>query len=275
MLQTLARAIVHRYPAAWRARYADEVVALIGVGTIRLRDVLDLLRGCIRERVLALYEPSRHISAFRLISGIALIAWIAILLAGSLMLAVVPFGVGYLLQITLGPFPEDVMDTVAWLYLPLFLGVVVWSFVGFFRLRFASLSTGRPLPAAAAKFRWILLTAYGVLYVLNGMTTDLAYRQIFSPVLMMWFLIFRLHEPPNEIRWPGDGLFEALGRLRTARYDLRWARMELDRCEGIYVGREPGPELRAARAEMNRLTAEEAGAMASLDAMGYHARFDA
>ncbi|MBM3751340.1 MAG: hypothetical protein FJW21_09195 [Acidimicrobiia bacterium] len=78
-----------------------------------------------------------------------------------------------------------------------------------------------------------------------------------------------------DSRWPGRGLFETLGRLRSAHHDLRWAKMELDRCEGLYAGREPGPELRAARAEMDRLTAEEANAMAALDAMGYHARFSA
>lgn len=273
MMQNVARAIAHGYPAAWRDRYEVEVLALIDAGAIRLRDVIDLLRGCIRERVLALYEPSRHISAFRLISGIALLAWLSMLLVGSLLLAAVPFGVGYVLKVTLGPFPEDVMDTVAWLYLPLFLGFVIWSFLGLFRLRFASIKSGSPLPPAAAKLRWVLLTAYGVLLVHNGMTFDGAYRRMFSPVLMMWFLSFQIQDPPNEIRWPGDGLFDALGRLRSARYDLRWARMELDRCEGIYEGRDPGPELRAARVEMDRLIASEADAIAALNAMGYHARF--
>jgi len=64
-----------------------------------------------------------------------------------------------------------------------------------------------------------------------------------------------------------------LGRHRRTQYDLRWARMELERCEGLYEGREAGPELRAARSEMERLLGDGARAIADLDAMGYHARF--
>jgi hypothetical protein len=281
VLRHLARTIVNRYPAAWRERYADEVTALIEAGPVRLGDVCGLLRHCITERTLALYEPSRHISAFRLISGTALMVYIFVLFLAVLVVGSIPFALGYLIQRTAGPLPEEWLDTVSWLFLPVFLVLVVPAFVRFFRLQLARANTGMPLSPQAAQLRWMIIGSYAALTFLVGLQTDLqtdlSLRHIFNVMPQSWILVFVLWEVPEDIntRWPGRGLFETLGRLRSARYDLRWARMELERCEGIYAGREPGPELRAARAEMERLIQAEADAMAALDAMGYHARFAA
>lgn len=273
MLQHLANAIAEWYPAAWRARYQAEVLALIDAGTVRLRDVVDLLRGCIRERVLALYEPSRHISAYRLISGIALITFLSLLMIGTFAIAAVPFLLGYVIRLAAGPFSPNLTDAVEWALLPFFLAVMVWSLIQLWRLQFAHIKSPGPAPAAMATFVWILAACSGGISFLSGMTADPSYRGPYTHVLFSWMLLTNMRQPNDGIRWPGSDLFETLGRLRVARYDLRWARMELDRCEGLYEGRDPGPELRAARAEMTRLTAAEADAMATLDAMGYHARF--
>lgn len=275
MLQHLARAIAQRYPATWRARYEAEVLALIDAGTVRLRDVVDLLRGCIRERVLALYEPSRHISAYRLISGIALTAFIVVIGIGTFAVSAVPFLLGYGIQRLAGPFPAHLTDTVEWALLPLFLGLIIWAFIRLFRLQFAHIRSGASLPPAAAKFMWILFACYGGMAFVGGLSSELSFRSSYTSMFWSWVLLTQMWQPTDPVRWPGSDLFETLGRLRVARYDLRWARMELDRCEGIYEGRDPGPELRAARAEMDRLMAVEADAMAALDAMGYHARFSA
>jgi hypothetical protein len=274
-MQTLAKSIAHRYPAAWRNRYETEVLSLIDAGSIRLRDVVDLLRGCIRERVLSLYEPSRHISAYRLISGLALTAFISILLIGAVAASAVPFLVGYLIQLAIGPISESILDAVGWALLPLFAGLASWSFIQLFRLRSASIASHAPASAVLSRFRWILIGCFAVVAVLNGMSTVHVSDAAYNDLLMPSVLLLQLWEPQDGIRWPGSDLFETLGRLRVVRYDLRWAQMELDRCEGIYAGREPGPELRAARAEMERLSAAEADTLASLDAMGYHARFAA
>jgi hypothetical protein len=274
MMQKLARAIAHRYPAAWRARYEAEVLALIDAGAVRLRDVIDLLRGCIRERVLALYEPSRHISAYRLISGIALTAFIAVLVVGTFAVSAVPFLLGYGVQRLAGPFPAHVTDAVEWALLPL-LALIIWAFIKLFRIQSAPSRSGSLPPSEAAKLGWVLFGCYGGMAFVGGLSSELSFRSSYSSLFLSWLLLTRMWDPTDAVRWPGSDLFETLGRLRVARYDLRWARMELDRCEGIYEGREPGPELRAARAEIERLTAVEADTMAALDAMGYHARFNA
>ncbi len=60
MMTHLACAIVHRYPAAWRERYEDEVLALMDDSSVRLADVVELLRGLFVERVKALIEPGDH-----------------------------------------------------------------------------------------------------------------------------------------------------------------------------------------------------------------------
>lgn len=277
MMTHLARAIVHRYPAAWRERYEDEMQSLIEAGPIRLGDVCGLLRHCITERTLALYEPSRHLSAFRLISGIALVAYITVLFLAVLVIGSIPFTLGYLIQRAAGPLPTEWLNTISWVYLPVFVVLVVPAFIRFFRLQLARMNAGTPLPPRAARLRWTIIGAYAGLTFLGGLQTDLSFRNTLNSVAQSWVLVYMLWDLPEDIdrHWPGRGLFEMLGRLRSARYDLRWARMELERCEGMYEGREPGPELRAARAEMERLTQAEADAIAALDAMGYHARFAA
>lgn len=274
-MKALARAIVRLYPVAWRRRYEDEVLSIIDAGPVRLSDVCGLLRNGITERVLSLYEPSRHITAYRFITGLALAAYVTVLFLAVLVAGAIPFAVGYLFQRVAGPVPAEWLDAGFWLLLPVFLVLIVPSYIRFFRLQLAHMKAGTPLPPQATKLRWVIVGGYLALSFFTGLETDLSFPEVFRAVSRSWFLVFVLWDVPEDFdtRWPGRGLFETLGRLRSGRHDLRWARMELDRCEGLYAGREPGPELRAARAEMDRLTAEEANAMAALDAMGYHARF--
>jgi len=274
-MNAIARFIVRWYPAAWRERYADEVMELVGAGPVRLGDVCGLLRHCITERVLALYEPGRHISAYRFISGMALLAYIAVMFIAVIFVGSIPFALGYLVQRLAGPFPADLLDTVAWLLLPVLLLLVVPAWVRLLRLQLQRLP-GTPLPAVATRLRWTVLGAFAGLAFFGGLEAEVSVRESVQHFVRSWvvvYLFWALPDDLEDLRWPGMGLFEALGQLRAVRYDLRWARMELDRCEGLYAGRDAGPELRAARAEMERLQAAEHTALSELDAMGYHARF--
>jgi len=268
-MRKLARVIVSRYPAAWRERYEDEVMELIDAGPVRLGDVCGLLRHCITERVLALYEPGRHISAYRFISGMALLTYISVLFLALAAVGAVPFGLGYLLRLAAGPIVSD------WMYLPTFLLFVV-PVVWLHRLKWIHLKAGTPLPALARRLHWLAVGGYAMFSLLAGIEVgpDLSLRALQFPIIHSWFLMqMLLPDNLDGLRWPGMGLFETLGQLRSVRYDLRWARMELDRCEGLYAGRDPGPELRAARVEMERLQTAEQTALSELDAVGYHARF--
>lgn len=60
MMTHLARSIVRRYPTAWRERYEDEILALVDDSSVRLTDVVELLRGLLVERAKAFIEPGDH-----------------------------------------------------------------------------------------------------------------------------------------------------------------------------------------------------------------------
>ena len=51
LARQLARACLHFYPAAWRQRYADEVLAIIDAHQVTPRTLLDLLGGALDARI--------------------------------------------------------------------------------------------------------------------------------------------------------------------------------------------------------------------------------
>jgi hypothetical protein len=53
LTRVLARAVIRAYPPAWRARYGDELEALISELRVQPRDLIDLVRAVTRERVAA------------------------------------------------------------------------------------------------------------------------------------------------------------------------------------------------------------------------------
>jgi hypothetical protein len=63
MLRHLARAIVSRYPAAWRERYADEVLDLLDSAPVRVFDVGELFRNMLVEQVRAAVDLDRPLEA--------------------------------------------------------------------------------------------------------------------------------------------------------------------------------------------------------------------
>lgn len=275
VLRQLARAIVRRYPAAWRERYQTEVEDLISAGPVRLGDVCGLLRHCIGERVLSLYEPGRHISAFRMITGITLLVYVLTLTVGMVVVSAIPFALGILTRNAVGPIPEDLLDTIVWWLLPIFVLSVAPAVIVLLRRRLARQKTGAPAPPGTSRLVWVVVAGYAAVAFFGGLEPEVVWGDaVRSSVSFLYPMIYILWEPAEaNPQWPGRAIFETLARLRTTRYDLRWARMELERCEGLYAGRDAGPELRAARTELQRLLTAEADALASLDAMGYHARF--
>jgi len=78
MMTRLARAIIRRYPFAWRERYEGEVLSLLDDSPVAPVDVLELSRGLIVERAKALIEPADHPAltdwGFRTVAGLINIA---------------------------------------------------------------------------------------------------------------------------------------------------------------------------------------------------------
>ncbi|HXT69617.1 MAG TPA: hypothetical protein VN700_07670 [Vicinamibacterales bacterium] len=51
MTRTFALRLLQHYPPAWRERYEAEVCALIDDSGVRVRDLAELIRGRITERL--------------------------------------------------------------------------------------------------------------------------------------------------------------------------------------------------------------------------------
>ena len=74
-----------------------------------------------------------------------------------------------------------------------------------------------------------------------------------------------LHRLSPEIRF-------SVIRLQELRRQLKWARLELTRCEILHQQGSPST-LEEARTAVHRLEAQQAEALATLHGMGYRARF--
>ena len=62
-MNQLARAILRIYPAAWRARYRDELEELLEARRVRAGDLADLLRGALDARVHPQVRPVLQVAA--------------------------------------------------------------------------------------------------------------------------------------------------------------------------------------------------------------------
>lgn len=270
-MKAFARLIVRCHPKPWRARYEEEMLALLAANPVRVRDLFDLFKSGVTERVLSWYEPSWHIARFRLITCLVIIACVAAVLAAMAAATAGPWAAGRAVDARFGPLPQSVYEVAEWLQVLLYV-VVYFFWFQLFRVRMGRGNPPESRRPLDLRLFWSAVVAAMFISFLSGATPDNSSPPSWSFGFVPLILLLDALDP-SEIRWPGGDLLNALGRHRQAQYDLRWARMELTRCEGLYVGREAGPELRAARGELERLLGEEARAVADLDAMGYHARF--
>jgi hypothetical protein len=263
MATRAARRLLRCYPHPWRARYEDEVLDLLDDASVRWRDVVDLSRGLLTERALALFEPGERplktsfaLSALQL----ALIGVLALVAAGA--------GTG-LRQLT-GPLSFSFLA----------LGTVVVFLGG---MAFWTVSTGRHLirlfrdPASVAAppcprpfpiaNHWWLPALLLVIVV-----------EFWSSQPLMWWPQLWLISLAIRAQLPGPlarvslRLQAATTQLHRAKAEMKWARLELERCEQLQAQGQRAP-LDEARGTVRRLEEQQAEALASLHAMGYRARF--
>jgi hypothetical protein len=258
----LARAIVRRYPAAWRERYEAELLALIVDSPPRWRDVVDLGRGSLVERARAVVEPAAHPK----LAAAAVLAARYVLLPTVLMTAAL--GAGATLRWTFGPLSEAAADAagvaalltiaalgLAWLVRgarSVRAGTQRWSvglagglaWLGLVILLLIVLSWTDGAPEGMRLVIWLYHTAIGTAVVLNR----------------------------SRVR-PGQQLLDTVNHLLVAREQLSWARMELTRCETLASEGAPvGGELARAQTELARWQTQHDEAMRALQSMGYRAR---
>jgi hypothetical protein len=249
--QRLGRWLVSWYPSPWRARYEDEVAVLLEDSRVRWRDVADLARGLVVERARALIEPADSPLRTRFL----------MLGATSLALLTLTFtawGLGQVARALTGPLPLRLATGDA-LILAAMAGAIVPALVRLLRNPgnlAAFLVRGKPY--------WLAAMLVGIgLAAWAGRQFDVVETFCWSMYLGMLL--------PN--RWePWRRARAALAQEAAAQHELKWALMELARCENLEAEGTPAP-LVEARANVARIQSLREEALATLRALGYRARF--
>jgi hypothetical protein len=258
---SVARWMVHRYPAAWRSRYEDEVRDLLDHTSVRWRDVADLTRGLITERTLALFEPGDHPGATSLAFFLFPLSLLACLWLGATV-------AGHGLQYLVGPLPSAVAGPIALAEAI----ALLWSHFRFWRKWRGNRENSRAFLWGDRRilpvFGWQWLGVAFAFVLFDQWTI----RPAFGPAgysFLLWPVMVGIQTPVHRM---GAAIQEAMSELRRAQQEMQWARLELERCESLVAQGQAAP-LDAARAEIARIEQAREHALASLHAMGYRARF--
>ena len=94
----------------------------------------------------------------------------------------------------------------------------------------------------------------------------------FTWLTSTWWQVWLFAQQFDRL-WPSNGLPDALNQRMVAREQMKWARMELTRCETLAADGRISDELTRAQAEMQRVQAMYDDAMRILHGMGYRATF--
>ena len=254
-LSRLARAIVRRYPKAWRQRYEIEIAGFIEDAPAGWRDVLDLARGCVVARARAFVEPEAHPTRAWMLLGIVrfvpALAWYAALL-----------GLASVLRNNL-PEPPSFLAWAAVIGLLPLLVVGIRAWLKAMKRPFGPVG---PLPPRWGIATWVALLSAAIVLISwadppGNPPSRLGWTgPITSAFWCAWFI-----RRAFDLYWPsGLRLSGQLMRIGGLREQLGWARMELQRCESLGAGSVESADLVRARDEVARLERELASALADL-----------
>jgi len=252
----VARGLVRRYPQAWRERYEDEVLALVEGGTVTLRDVADLARGCVIERAKALIEPgARPTWTFWGLGTVATV--LGIIPSLCLVLGAMRLGVG--LRHQFGAAPLEVMIVSVMVFVGM-VGVDVWV---------------RRRPTVVG---WRVRLGVVVLFLLFLSTVywmGPPFARMPHGEILHWVMLFTWVTTMHRLlgsHWLWRPIFDSLERYQASVEGLQWARMEADRCRSL-AGTMTNTESESAEAKVAQFERERDDALAQLNSYGYRARF--
>jgi hypothetical protein len=260
--------LVCHYPLPWRARYEDEVLQLLEDSPARWRDVADLTRGLLTERALSLFEPGDHplgtvVTLMLLPFPVVVMCWVSGAFAGSWLRTA--FGPS---SVRAGGSPLLGLLLIAGLWLQ-----ITWlSRYGRFDLTpsAANLSPPSPQPQWSKKLLrigvlWFCGVFLDALLIQWGRPEPLFSSHFPLVILLPFGTQIPIHRLHAEIRY-------GVTRLQELRILMKWARLELTRCESLHASGTSSP-LEKARTEVRHLEEQQAEALATLQGMGYRARF--
>jgi hypothetical protein len=262
MMTRLARSIVARYPAAWRERYEDEVLALLAEGCVTSRDVVDLARGLLVERSRSVIEPGERpaltatvywllLMGLRFLPGVAAVA--------------VTMAAGLWLNQTFGPAPTwtGVVGLTSSL-----LGVALYAW-WYWPATKAGIPSNDRMPMPRVQRSLVLIGMFGGLVLITWIDPpDGAWQTGIWFYLLPGYIASQIRprfSRSREILW-------AFGALSTVNSQLKWAHRELNRCRDLRAQGQWAPLIDAEVAV--KVLQEERGEIHEvLKRCGYRARF--
>jgi len=271
MMSRLAASILRRYPAPWRERYEDEVLALMEDSPVRLSDLGELIRGLLVERAKALIEPgdSPRLSAFVFWSIAALVR-----VAPSLSLILGAAALAEWARQDLGIPSENV--TVAG------LTVLLVVMIGFhwrkWKTRAEHKWIGPVKHLFPATVRVVMLCALFVGTFMmqvgdEGWEPNSQFLHFVNRWYRLWWCI-AIAYPLTSAFWPWKPMLDAFSQYHSAVRELHWAQMEVDRWNTLIkegVSAEQG--MTNAEIARDRIVRRRDEAAAILHGYGYRARF--
>ena len=237
------------------------MLALLDQSAPRRRDIIDLVRGLAVEGARATFEPGDR-------------PWLTFALVAAAHQSV---GVGFVFIASLAGWGArywlgDPPPTLGLAEDLIVVACVLAISIRWFQLAYRHQLTGnvdavrvywqppfsRRTGAVwlATIFAGVFLSTWGSSYA--NWTTNLMLGIFASHQLASWRLIHKLSE--------------AVHQLGAAKHELKWALMELDRCERLAAEGDMSP-LEQARANVERITHRMGEARTMLHAMGYRAKY--
>ena len=271
MMSRLAASIVRRYPAPWRERYEEEVLALMEDSPVRLGDLGELVRGLLVERAKALIEPgdSPRLSAFIFWSIAAIVRGtpsLLLILGAAALAEVVRQNVG---------IPSENVTIVG---LTLLLVVMIGFNWRKWKTRAEHKWIGPVKHLFPASMRVVMLCALFVGTFMmqvgdEGWEPDSEFLHFFNRWYRLWWCI-AIAYPLTSAFWPWKPMLDAFSAYNSAVRDLRWADMEVNRWRGLISGGVSAEQdLTNAEIARDRIIRRRDEAAAILHGYGYRARF--
>ena len=268
MTRALALQLLRSYPPAWRERYEAEVRALIDDAGVRVRDLAELFRGLITERVRELLtsaeNPKRTAAALGLVKPAAMVLFMLAALA-----------LGLILRLFTGPWSPDARQWGAVVFQLFFVSAMC---VSFFTRRRPWGSHDQSYPAWVGA---VLLPALFVLVVL-AVAGQFSMSDEYSPEGTKWMtrnqhwlnlLIYStwILDVSSSV-WPGRRLLHAFLQLQGAEQQFKASEAWVASCREWIAKGVPSPVADAER-QVAVWTASLDLARERVHALGYRARF--
>jgi hypothetical protein len=251
--KSFGRRLVRSYPQPWRERYEGEVLALLDETNVRWRDVADLARGLLVERARSVFEPGDHPYATFAAMEVCYWGLMTVMMTGGLLL-------GWAARAWIGPIPR-------WAGVTASMAIGVIALIYYFKKAAKSAQHAAPDQASFRRVGFLGIAVMGTTLALLSWAKIGSYLDVVTFGMMgTWF-----HGAlQNQGIW--RRMHVAIGQLIQYRHDIKWAKLELERCEHLETAGMTSP-IEEARANLDRVKKSGEKTFATLHGMGYRARF--